>query len=130
MHLRESTSFWRYQRWRNGIGGCWQIGHERWAMISEFFPTVSLNDYVIMPNHMHGILFLAESHDKRPSIGNIINHYKGSVTRIARQELEFKDKIWQARYHDHIIRNEPDLIRIKEYVQLNPARWEADTFYD
>lgn len=112
------------------LGDVGQIADERWAMIPEFFPTVILNDYVVMPNHMHGILLLSESHDKRPSIGNIINHYKGSVTRIARLELEFSEKIWQPRYHDHIIRNEPDLIRIREYVQFNPARWDADTFYN
>lgn len=110
----------------NKIG---ELAHQRWGMIPEFFPTVELNDFVVMPNHMHGILFLSESHDKRPEVGNIINHYKGSVTLLARQEFDVHETIWQPRYHDHIIRNEPDLIRIREYVQANPTRWEADTFY-
>jgi putative transposase len=111
----------------NEIG---QIAHNRWEMIPEFFPSVELNDYVVMPNHIHGILFLNDTHDKQPTIGSIIANYKASVTRIARADFDFTPTLWQSRYHDHIIRNEPDLNRIREYVLTNPARWEADTFYD
>lgn len=106
-----------------------QIAHDHWLRTPEFFPTVKLSDYVVMPNHVHGILFLSESHDKSPTLGNIIGNYKAGVTRIARRELDFTSTIWQASYHDHIIRNEPDMNRIREYVQYNPARWDADTFY-
>lgn len=106
-----------------------QITHDRWGMIPEFFSSVVLSDYVVMPNHMHGILFLSDTHEKQPTIGSIIANYKASVTRIARREYDFTSTMWQTRYHDHIIRNEPDLNRIREYVQNNPALWEADTFF-
>lgn len=106
-----------------------QIAINRWEMIPEFFPSVSLSDYVVMPNHIHGKIYLIEIEGKRPTTGHIIANYKASVSRIARQTLDFTSTIWQSRYHDHIIRNEQDLIRIREYVQNNPARWDADTFY-
>lgn len=106
-----------------------QIAYDRWTMITEFFPSVTLSDYVVMPNHMHGILFLSDTHEKQPTMSSIIANYKASVTRIARREYDFTSTMWQPRYHDHIIRNEPDLNRIREYVQTNPTRWEVDTFY-
>jgi len=46
-----------------------QIAHDRWAMIPEFFPSVELSDFIIMPNHTHGILFLSDSHESnQPSV--------------------------------------------------------------
>lgn len=105
------------------------ITSERWEMIPEFYPSVILGDYVVMPNHLHGILFLSESHDKQPVLRNIIGNFKSGVSRLAHQTLDFSSTLWQSRYHDHIIRNEPDLLRIREYVQNNPCRWNLDTFY-
>jgi len=107
-----------------------QIAHHRWAMIPEFFSSVEFNDYVVMSNHMHGILFLTDIHEKQPTIGAIIANYKASVTQIARRAHDFTSQMWQSRYHEHIIRNLPDLNRIHEYVQTNPAQWEANTFYE
>lgn len=107
-----------------------QIAYDRWKMIPEFFSSVVLGDFVIMPNHIHGILLLSDTSDKQPTTGSIIANYKASVTRIARREYDFSSTMWQTRYHDHIIRNVEDYNRIREYVQHNPARWEADTFFD
>ena len=107
-----------------------QIAQDRWAMIPEFYPSVTLSDFVVMPNHVQGILFLSASYDKQPVLSNIIGGYKSGVTRIAHQTTDLTSTLWQVRFHDHIIRNEPDLNRIRDYVQTNPARWEADTFYE
>ena len=106
-----------------------QIVHKRWAMISEFYPSVQLSEYVVMPNHIHGILFLLETESKSPKLGNIIGGYKSGVSRVVRQEIDLKSSLWQPRFHDHIIRNEVDLNRIIDYVQTNPVRWKSDTFY-
>ena len=75
-----------------------KIAFDRWGMIPEFFPSVKLSDYVVMPNHLHGILFLIESHDKRPTLGKIVGNYKGSVTRIGA-------KRWtsQRKFGKHVI---------------------------
>lgn len=107
-----------------------QIAHDHWTTTPDHFPTVKLGDYVVMPNHVHLIVFLEESPTGKPSLPTIIGSYKAAVTRIAKRELDFTAKIWQTLYHDHIIRNLADLNRIRDYVEHNPARWEADTFYD
>lgn len=106
-----------------------QIAHHHWLKTPEFFPTVQLSDYIVMPNHVHLILFLSESHNKLTKLGHIIGNYKAGVTRRARLELDYSETIWQSSYHEHLIRNEADLNRIREYVQTNPAQWEAETFY-
>jgi len=107
-----------------------QLAHDHWTKTPDHFPSVVLSDYVVMPNHVHMILFLKETHTQKPKLGTIIGTYKAAVTRIAKLEFEFTDTLWQTLYHDHIIRNDVDLTRIRDYVQTNPARWEADTFYD
>lgn len=115
-----------------------EIAAECWLALPEHFPSVDLDAWVIMPNHMHGIIIRDDllvgtrySASASPlSLGAIINTYKGAVTRAERlccNEPELR--LWQTRYHDHIIRNEQDLDRIREYIVCNPARWEADAFF-
>lgn len=132
----------------NGYG---EIATFCWAEIPAHYPNVELDLYVIMPNHMHGIIVIYDddfgrdisrpynnrdtvgtpymasgAQSKRPPLGCIIGAYKAAVTR----KIDNSDvKIWQNRYHDHIIRNEPSLDKIREYVLCNPARWAEDTFY-
>lgn len=105
-----------------------QIANNRISLIHDSYDNVTINDYIVMPNHVHMILFLADSHDKKPSLSNIVGGYKSGVSRVIRQQLNFTSTLWQPRFHDHIIRNERDLNRIREYVQQNPARWQADRF--
>jgi hypothetical protein len=63
-------------------------------------------------------------------LGTVIGAYKSGVTRRIREtSREPERRVWQGRYHDHIIRSEADLNRIREYVLNNPARWMADTFF-
>jgi REP element-mobilizing transposase RayT len=65
-----------------------------------------------------------------PTLGRIVNGYKGGTTRLMRQRLNEPEMVvWQGRYHDHIIRHDHDLNRIREYVAHNPARWVDDVFY-
>jgi len=115
------------------------LAEQCWQAIPVHFPNVELDDWMIMPNHMHGILLLTDTVavSDKPSnspvcvrLSSIINSYKGAVTRAERQRCSMPElRIWQPRYHDHIIRNERDLNRIREYVQTNPAQWQTDTFY-
>ena len=105
-----------------------------WAEIPNHHENVELDLYVVMPNHLHGIVII--NHEwisgernipqNRPRLSTIIATYKGAVTRkVKKPNL----KIWQRSYHDHIIRNESSLNTIREYVMYNPALWEKDTFY-
>ena len=64
------------------------------------------------------------------TLGDIINLYKGTVTRVARKLPGLSEiVIWQGRYHDHIIRGDGDLKHIREYIYQNPARWRDDRFF-
>jgi REP element-mobilizing transposase RayT len=101
-----------------------------WLSIPEHYPTVQLDAFVIMPNHVHGILDIISSSIPFPTVlGKIINAYKGAVTARLHAQQIVDGIVWQSRYHDHIIRNDKDLQRIREYIENNPARWAEDTFF-
>jgi putative transposase len=121
------------------------IAASYWAEIPNHHGNVELDLYVVMPNHVHGIVIINHEWEggyktlgnagaeyippvmkKRPQLSTIIATYKAAVTRkIKNSDL----KIWQRSYHDHIIRNESSLNKIREYVLNNPALWEKDRFY-
>lgn len=100
-----------------------------WLQLPKYFQAVELDAFVVMPNHMHGIISLKED-EKRTTLGNVINHYKGSATHRVRQINPYFPVVWQPRYHDHIIRNQQDYERIYAYVLSNPERWQEDKFYN
>lgn len=113
----------------NSWGG---VAEDSWAQIPDHFPTVELDVYVVMPNHVHGILILDDvPTQKAPTLGVVVGSYKAAVTRaINRQGLNPEQwRIWQERYHDHIIRSDKTLSTLREYVANNPARWHEDKFY-
>lgn len=114
-----------------------------WLWTPVVRPDVSLDAYVIMPNHLHGIIVLHRHGqylgdvDLRPgsppagpmsgSLGAIINQVKStSARRINRLRGLTGAPVWQRDYHDHIVRNESDLDRIRAYIEDNPARWRDD----
>jgi putative transposase len=89
-----------------------------------------LDTFVVMPNHIHGILvLLGNDATFKTVLGRVINAYKGAVTARIRKKTDSHLIVWQSRYHDHIIRDEQDLNRLREYVQNNPSRWAEDVFY-
>jgi putative transposase len=109
------------------------IGHW-WAKIPEKFPGIELDLSVVMPNHMHGILCIADDANK-DSISDVIAWFKTMTTnayirgvKIA-QWRRFKGSLWQRTFHDNIIRNEQALKEIQEYILYNPAKWNEDRYY-
>lgn len=83
-----------------------------------------------MPNHIHMILTLAEDRGRtmcapthRPTIPQIVHGMKEAITKT----VGFP--IWQKSYHDHIIRNEADYLRIWEYIDTNPIKWREDCYF-
>lgn len=101
-----------------------ELVYESWLDLLNHFSTIELDAFIVMPNHVHGIVSMTQ--DGSP-LGVIVGTFKAAVTRNSR--LFFPDKIWQSRYHDHIIRNEHELTHIRRYVLHNPEMWEEDTFY-
>ena len=126
-----------------------QIVVECWEAIPEHFEHVSLDAFVVMPNHVHGIILIAQNQlvptiapesiratSARPngplrrSLGAIVGLFKSSAaTRINRLRATSGAACWQRNYHEHIVRSESDLARIREYILVNPARWRDDQFH-
>jgi REP element-mobilizing transposase RayT len=65
---------------------------------------------------------------KSGSVSVIVRSYKSAVTRWCHQHGH-DDFAWQPRFHDHIIRNQVSLERIRAYVQSNPAKWQEDCYF-
>jgi putative transposase len=109
-----------------------------WYALPQRFPGVSVDEFVIMPNHIHGIVVLPEHYPReawankkrwhRPSVGTILRAFKGAATyQIHRTTANDKFE-WQPNYYDHIVRNDPDLDRIRLYIINNPAQWAEDEY--
>ena len=84
---------------------------------------VQLDRSVIMPNHFHGII-LFECYQPNP-LGTLLGQMKRAVTVEARRR-GFLRPVFQARFHDHVIRDETELDRIREYIETNPLCWSHD----
>jgi putative transposase len=127
-----------------------EVSERLWREIPHHFSDVQLDEFVIMPNHVHGIVVLwgdseNQSRDfttrrdvqlnvptyfsdispKKNTLSVIIRTYKAAVTSWCRKN-RFSDFQWQASFFDHIIRNEESLNRIRAYITTNPQRWELD----
>lgn len=100
------------------------IAKEGILNIPKFY-SVSIDDYVIMPNHIHILISINNSGRAMlaPTISHIIQQYKGYVTK----KIGFP--IWQKLFYDHIVRNEQDYLNIREYILTNPLKWKLDKYY-
>lgn len=81
------------------------------------YSMLSVDKYVIMPDHLHMILTIQEYPSSSPTISTVINQMKGFVTK----QIGFS--IWQKLFYDHIIRNEKEYQMIWEYIDSNPIQW-------
>jgi REP element-mobilizing transposase RayT len=106
-----------------------------WSRLPEQFPTLDLDAFVIMPNHVHGILILGgetRADIRRSSLSQHMQWFKTVTTNAYVRGVDearwdsFPGKLWQRSFHDHIIRNERSLNALREYILSNPARWADD----
>lgn len=98
----------------------------------NLIPGVFVDKFVVMPNHIHMILFvnedLSNGMPKAPSPTNaVIPHFVSVFKRFCHRDIG--EQIFQRSYHDHIIRGEADYLKIWEYIESNPAKWKEDCFY-
>ena len=95
--------------------------------IEKRFKNVTIDKYVIMPNHIH-IIFKCNKNDYAPTLSNIVRAFKSLVTITYKKHYEIAN-IWQKSFYDHIIRDETDYLRICEYIESNPLKWSEDKYY-
>ena len=108
-----------------------EICREEWFALLVRFQGIHLDEFAIMPNHIHCIMYLSSGKDSF-SLSEIIGTYKSLVARkyydwCNSSNLIPVSKLWQRSFHDHIIRNERALDAIREYIRLNPANWDQDS---
>jgi len=130
------------------------IVNEELEKTEKLRKNVKIDEYVIMPNHVHMILIIDNSYfrnisnknlnycrdalqcvctgsnkfgPQKNNLASIVRGFKGSVKRRCNKlNINFK---WQARFYEHIIRNEVSLEKIRLYIRNNPYKWEADEYY-
>ena len=119
-----------------------KVAQECWKDIENHFENVGVDEFIVMPNHIHGIVLLAD--ENVATVGNrhacslqceqrqyqklpvIIGSYKSAVSRkINESQHEFTFQ-WQKSFYDHIIRNEISLAKIRQYIISNPINWLED----
>lgn len=122
-----------------------------WNAIPVLHPAVATDAFVVMPNHIHGIIVLTDPHPvgaglvpaldgattragtrPAPTVGGVVGAFKSRVTVDYIRGVKtqgwpsFAGRLWQRNYYEHVIRNEDSLARIREYIANNPLRWALD----
>ncbi len=135
-----------------------KIAEKFWLEIPHHFNFVQIDRFVIMPNHIHGIVIINNNQfdrqekqiynqsylqsnldnkyskimsnisPKKGSLSTIIRSYKSAVSKWSRKN-NFNNFNWQSRFYEHIIRNEQSLNNIREYIINNPINWKEDENY-
>ncbi len=119
-----------------------------WYEIPNYYPGNNIDAFVVMPNHIHGIIFVGTGPCACPIEGRpqgvaptglplpaIINRFKTMTTKryadgVKQHEwVPFKGKLWQRSYFDRIIRNDREMDSVREYILNNPLNWETDEEY-
>jgi putative transposase len=114
--------------------------HEEWLRTAELRHNVELDAFTIMPNHLHGIVVITHGRGTarrapteqfgKPvanSIPTIVRAFKSASTRRINQiRNEPSTHVWQRNYYEHVVRNERELDKIREYIATNPVKWALD----
>jgi putative transposase len=123
-----------------------QIVIREWLRSPLLRPQLTLDVFVLMPNHFHGIVFITEldrahgsaalrlpalprrAGERTPaSISSFLAGFKATTTKqINILRGQPGQPVWQPKFYDHVIRSEQDLARIREYIVDNPSQWELD----
>jgi len=114
-----------------------EIVRESWVSIANMINGIYIDDFVIMPNHFHGIITFLETPTFKNSgkildLSQIIAIFKSKSTNLIRRGMPLASQNitnfqWQKSFYDHVIRDEKDLHRIQEYINNNPLNWELDS---
>ncbi|MCP4196400.1 MAG: transposase [Proteobacteria bacterium] len=117
-----------------------------WRLLPEHFPSIILDTLVVMPNHVHFVVFIKNDFirarhaspvqtirtirgPKSGSIGAIVGSFKSAVTKhLNKMRGTPGAKVWHRNYYERIIRNEEELTRIREYMLENPLNWGEDRY--
>lgn len=120
-----------------------------WDEIPVYYADTAIDEFVVMPNHIHGIVVICTGVVGQPqggqaqgpaptdrmgrlSLGDIVHRFKTMTTKRYADGVKqsgwqpFEGRLWQRNYWEHVIRDEMELNRIREYIRNNPGRWDED----
>ena len=118
----------------NGIGN---FADKQWQDIEKKYSNAILDEYKVMPNHVHVLIILDTPENaprrvptgisplKKNSISSIVNHFKGNVKKWCKDSF-YDSFAWQPRFYDRIVRSEKELEKIRDYIFYNPLKWEYE----
>ena len=115
-----------------------QVAEEAWLWLADRYEFVQLDEYVVMPNHLHGIIVIADPRRggsraaptgaaNRKPLGQLIGAFKTvSTKRINQIRGAPRLPVWQRNYYEHVIRNDEELNAVRQYIVDNPLNWDQD----
>lgn len=115
-----------------------EIADTAWKNAVNYYNNIELDEFIVMPNHIHGILFLLEDNVTEQcsvttvngknygKLSKIVKSYKEAVTKQIKNIHNNNEFTWQRSFYDHIIRDDEGLNKIREYIKYNPLKWNSD----
>jgi len=150
---RRQFSLGRVRRGRMHLSATGRIAEQVWRELPDRYPGVQTDAFVVMPNHVHGIIVLpgepvgagpcacptiseegGQPQGVAPtmSLSDVVHRFKSLTATWRRQRRGRTDqelsrgRLWQRNYYEHVIRNERCMNRIRQYILTNPSRWTKD----
>ena len=110
---------------------------DSWLWLEKQYPYVELGKFVIVPNHVHGVILITDSNQggsrTAPTVkplGRVIGAFKTfSSRRINALRHTPSWPVWQRNYYEHVLRAEEGLYVINKYIENNPLKWQEDEYY-
>jgi putative transposase len=106
-----------------------------WLALPSRFIAVTLDEFVVMPNHFHGIIYISTDSPDNLTLGKILGAFKSIVNNnyiigVKTNDWQpFNKRLWQRNYYEHIVRDDSALQKIREYIQSNPLTWRTDSLH-
>ncbi|MBW8877348.1 MAG: transposase [Acidobacteria bacterium] len=104
------------------LSPCGEVVAREWSQIPRRHPQVFLDAFIVMPDHLHGLLILG-GQESLP-LGGIIGQFKSKATKVLRARGH-ADFAWQERFHDTVLKDFKELDQVRAYILDNPRRWKA-----
>ncbi len=105
------------------------IAKKKMEELPEHYFGVRVDNYIVMPNHIHAIIVIEKASAEDAKLENIAGAYKAGVSRQIHKQFP-GIQVWQRSFYDHVIRNQTDYENIWEYIQFNDQKWKEDRFYN
>lgn len=108
-----------------------------WYELPQFYSGVDIDSVIIMPNHLHGNIVLTGHNvigTLRLSLPDVVHRFKSLTTSNYIKGVDsagwkpFRIRLWQRNYYEHVVRNDEELNRIRQYMEENPMKWDEDEY--